>query len=135
VDVKHGDTGFVVAPPSIHPNGERYVWLTPPVGDPAAAPDWLIERLRPPVYIPSPVPINGNVNGKGRYSLLCLVRRIERAPEGKRHDTVRGAFMDAAAQGDLDAFEPALTIAALAAERSPTEIDAIIRYAEEKGGR
>jgi hypothetical protein len=60
------------------------------------------------------------------------MRRIETAAEGSRHNTVRGAFLDAARQSDLDAFTPALTAAALQAGRTPDEIDAIIRYAHER---
>ena len=47
LDVK-GNGGFVVAPPSIHPNGARYVWdvgalpSETPVSDP---PGWLLELL------------------------------------------------------------------------------------------
>lgn len=35
IDLKHGGTGFVVALPSIHPNGTAYEWLIPPPCDPA----------------------------------------------------------------------------------------------------
>lgn len=45
LDVK-GDKGYVVAPPSIHPNGSGYKWLDEdaPVADP---PDWLLKLLLP----------------------------------------------------------------------------------------
>ena len=134
IDVKHGDTGFVVAPRSIHPNGCRYEWLIPPTGEPAMAYLWLRDLIRKPLWTP-PEPVRRDVNGHGRYSALCLARRIETAPEGTRHDTARGAFLDAARQGDLDAFEPVLIAAALSAQRTATEIDQIIRYAREKTGR
>ena len=97
---------------------------------------WLRELIRKPVWTP-PEPVQTpRVSGHGRYTALCLARRIlETAAEGARHDTVRGAFLDAARQGDLDDFEPVLIAAALAVERTPTEIDQIIRYAREKTGR
>jgi Bifunctional DNA primase/polymerase, N-terminal/Primase C terminal 1 (PriCT-1) len=38
-----GDGGYVVAPPSVHPNGEPYRWLrAPEVLQPAALPPWLL---------------------------------------------------------------------------------------------
>lgn len=50
LDVK-ANGGYIVAPPSIHPNGEPYSWLpnrTPGEIDIAEAPDWLLDRLRTP---------------------------------------------------------------------------------------
>jgi hypothetical protein len=43
LDVR-GDDGYVIAPPSIHPNGKQYAWVdeTVPV---AVAPDWLLSLL------------------------------------------------------------------------------------------
>ncbi len=42
-DVK-ASTGYVVAPPSIHPSGARYKWVSPQGTRPAAAPAWIVER-------------------------------------------------------------------------------------------
>jgi Bifunctional DNA primase/polymerase, N-terminal/Primase C terminal 1 (PriCT-1) len=50
-----GDGGFVVAPPSVHPSGRRYVWLRPDRPDeavPAAMPGWLIQLVRERGYRP-----------------------------------------------------------------------------------
>jgi hypothetical protein len=41
-----GDNGYIVAPPSVHPSGHRYVWAT--AGDLPDAPDWLKEAIFPP---------------------------------------------------------------------------------------
>jgi hypothetical protein len=40
---RKGDGGYVVAPPTLHPNGERYYWreLT---GEPGELPGWVLER-------------------------------------------------------------------------------------------
>jgi hypothetical protein len=45
-----GDGGCVVAPPSVHPNGNRYAWLpgrSPAAVAPAALPVWLLQLVRP----------------------------------------------------------------------------------------
>ena len=48
VDVR-GDGGFLVLPPTVHPNGRRYEWLDgwhPDECDLADAPDWLLAYVR-----------------------------------------------------------------------------------------
>lgn len=46
IDVR-AEGGFVVAPPSIHRNGSRYVWLFSPFEtELAEAPRWLLEKVR-----------------------------------------------------------------------------------------
>src|SRR5262245_13320754 len=42
-----GKGGYIVAPGSIHPNGEVYRWVTQPNGQFPTAPDWMIELLDP----------------------------------------------------------------------------------------
>ena len=131
IDAKHGDNGFVVAPASIHPNGGVYEWLTPPVGEPAMAPGWLLTLLAPPVY---DFPATGVPSGgHGIYTAECLVRRIEAAREGTRNLTVFGACRDAAKQGDLDVFEDALFAAGVACGLSPAEVAGIVRSARKAG--
>ena len=44
IDVR-GDGGYVVAPPSMHPSGRRYVWSVDSANAFAAAPQWLLGRL------------------------------------------------------------------------------------------
>ena len=54
IDVR-GDGGFVVAPPSVHPSGRRYAWLTPDLRDealPAPMPSWLLQLVRERGYHP-----------------------------------------------------------------------------------
>jgi hypothetical protein len=41
-----GDGGYVIAPPSIHPNGRPYAWSVDTTRDFAAAPDWLHNLIR-----------------------------------------------------------------------------------------
>ena len=45
IDVR-GDGGYVVAPPSIHANGNEYRWLTPPDTPLAEWPPWLLARMK-----------------------------------------------------------------------------------------
>jgi hypothetical protein len=47
VDVR-GDGGYVLAPPSLHPDGKRYAWSVDSASAVAAAPPWLLERVAAP---------------------------------------------------------------------------------------
>ena len=129
VDLKHGGTGFVVGPLSVHPDGGRYEWLVSPFGSPATAPEWVREAIRrEPVHMSPPTGA-----GHGRYSLHCLTQRITAAPVGTRNTTAFGAMRDAARQGDLDAFEDTLAAAAIASGLDPAEVAAIVRSARLRG--
>jgi len=127
VDLKHGGSGFVVAPPSIHPNGSPYEWLIPPEGQPADAPLWLRLAVQPPPRHQWPHSINTDATSSGECTLACLVARINAAPEGARNRTVYGAIKDANRQGDLDAYEPDLIAAAVATGLTDAEVTAIAR--------
>lgn len=57
IDVR-GDGGYVIAPPSVHRNGQPYFWILPPL-DPilfpkllAAVPAWLSEKMRAVSTVP-----------------------------------------------------------------------------------
>ncbi|HVV37967.1 MAG TPA: bifunctional DNA primase/polymerase [Acidimicrobiales bacterium] len=54
VDVKVGGRGYVVLPPSVHPNGQRYEWMRP-LAEVAALPAHVVELLRPPVIEARPM--------------------------------------------------------------------------------
>lgn len=123
VDIKHGGSGYVVAPPSR--THAPYRWLRAPVNAPAAAPLWLRQAVQPEL-LPS-TPSGASAPGNGQYSLQCLTARIGATREGRRHFTVYGAFKDAAAQGDLDAFEPDLLAAGEAVGLPAAEVLGIAR--------
>jgi hypothetical protein len=42
-----GRGGYVVGPPSRHPDGRRYRWINPMLDELAAAPAWFLELLAP----------------------------------------------------------------------------------------
>ena len=56
IDIR-GEGGQVLAPPTIHPNGQPYQWqdgCAPWDITPAPAPGWLLEMLTPPTPAPAP---------------------------------------------------------------------------------
>lgn len=128
IDIKHHDNGYVVAPPSIHPNGHPYKWMTPPTGKPADAPAWLRIAAQKPVPMPF-TPSGNGATGKGPYSLRCLIARIAKASDGRRNTTLYGACKDALQQGDFDAFEADLVGAAHAAGLPEDEIASTVKSA------
>lgn len=74
-----GDGGCVVAPPSLHPSGGRYLWVAnhdPEIMAPSPMPDWLLMELR----------------GEGRRvgHPLSYWRNLvtEGVPEGERNNTI-----------------------------------------------
>jgi len=54
IDIR-GEGGQVVAPGSRHPSGKLYAWeSSPTTAQLAVAPEWLLEKLRPPAPTPTP---------------------------------------------------------------------------------
>lgn len=51
-----GDGGFVVAPPSVHPNGREYTWDAGQPADIVDAPQWLVELVSERPHEPTPAP-------------------------------------------------------------------------------
>jgi hypothetical protein len=122
-----GSGGYVVAPPSTHPNGGQYLWLVHLRDvEIEPAPPWLIERLRAPKATPTTTtaPFGGS-----RYGVRALegeCGRVALAPVGQRNDAlVRAAYrvgqLVAGAELDLDEAHDALLLAALRAGLPETE--------------
>ena len=77
LDVR-GDGGYVVAPPSIHPNGKQYRWEVPINGELPVLP---VELYR---LISSPAPNAGN----GFRERFNTAQALAGVPEGQRDETV-----------------------------------------------
>jgi len=100
-----GDGGFVVLPPSVHPNGRQYTWLTAPATALAPAPAWLQEMIKieePMVYVPRPLPVNpfrGKPSGSKSYNyaqgiLMSLIKDLLDTHEGVRNSMLnRASFL------------------------------------------
>jgi hypothetical protein len=114
IDVR-GDGGYVLAPPSVHPSGKIYEWITTaPI---AAAPEWLLRKAT--IKQHSPLSNGENLalpprwhNGPpGAYGAAALDREIEalaNTPPGSRnHALNRASFClhQLVAGGELDAGE------------------------------
>jgi hypothetical protein len=115
VDLKHGGSGYVVAPPSVLVGGGRYRWLSDPVGAPAPAPSWLTDEMHARAERLAVIVPTAAVGGRQPYSLKALCQRVLTALPGERNQRLYGAARDAARQGELSAVAPALIVAAVAA--------------------
>lgn len=150
IDVR-GDGGYIVAPPSIHPNGQTYRWDDEAV-EIAPAPPWLIELLfgesesakdsaRDGAPIEAPQIVSPSANGHTRYAAKALeaeLALVQQAPEGTRNDTLnRAAFnlgqLVAAGVLERTGVERALEMAASTAGLTEREIRATVRSGIEGG--
>lgn len=143
IDVR-GTGGYVVLPPSVHPDGGLYELIDQPV---TTAPVGLLARPKLTV-VPDPVerqqdimdllPRGDEEGGSDASRLAGMVRaaadRIRSAPKGTRNGTVNeacyslGGWLDGLG-GSVDDVAPELEAAAEAAEQSPR----MVRRALEEG--
>lgn len=79
IDVR-GDGGYVVAAPSIHPNGNEYKWTVRPSETPLAdLPDWIVKLLEDTPAEALPVSSNGIIaNGARNQTLTQLAGSMRR---------------------------------------------------------
>jgi len=109
VDLK-GHGGYVVAPPSLHPSGKRYVWANDlPI---AEAPPWLVALMRKPVLPLRPVlgVLGGVASARADDALVGVVAR---ARTGGRNDALHWAACRAAERGSPPALVAKLHRAAV----------------------
>lgn len=123
-----GEGGYVVAPPSIHPDGRRYKWLNE--GTPLAPlPKWIVTALNTtwiaPKYTPSPYVTN--MHPFVRRVWESAQERLWNATQGCRNDELnREAFLMGGWIGSgsisRDTVESGFREIALAKGLSPSEI-------------
>lgn len=113
VDVKT-QSGYVVAPPSLHASGRRYEWL---VGLPtASAPRWVRRLLTPP-----PTPVRRYVGLASDARDAGLIRAVAGAAEGERNRLLYWAAHRAQERGGDPGLLADLLAAAGAAGLSESE--------------
>jgi len=124
VDLKH-HAGYVVAPPSLHPNGRRYVWANDlPI---AEAPAWLLAMMAAPPPRPLPRVSASLFSGGNDDGLVRLVA----APGGDRHNRLFWAVRRAVERDGLTAdLRARLVVAAtsLGDEEAQRTIDCAIAW-------
>ncbi len=143
LDVR-AEGGYVVLPPSVHPDGPVYAWGGPATI--AEAPAWLLDLVDPPkpersaavVVLP---PLGREADGLQRYgakALIAACRAIENAAESNRHDTI---YRESAAIGELvaggcvgeDDAETSLVSAGIGSGKSEREVRRTVRHAMGRG--
>ena len=91
------DGGYVILPPSVHPNGNAYKWLTD--DDIVTLPKFLTHLIKPQkkkrktrdVVVPL-----GNVTDYVEGQMQALCSAVSSAPEGSRHEALKTAAVAAA---------------------------------------
>lgn len=134
IDVKT-NTGYVVAPPSLHPaTGLPYRWE----GEtPAHLPAALVELLRPEPARPARMPRAGHPGASGDMfqKAARLARFVEQSPEGTRNERLFWAACQALRDGHPPETFDLLVGAALVAGLTEREAEATIASARRTQGR
>jgi hypothetical protein len=144
-----GRGGYVVAPPSVHPNGNTYAWMTDPGLPLQPVPPALADLVMPPQVNAESLTeaprlrFNPNDGDGTRYGIAALedeARRVAATGEGARnHQLNESAFVlfQLVAGGQLTeaAVAQALTRAARCCGLAERETAAVLRSARKAGMR
>lgn len=120
VDLKFGHKGYVIMPPSLHPSGNRYRWISDhPI---ATAPAWLVDHgTHHPIATMPRRTCAGSKSG--------LVRTVAEAVEGSRHGALVWAAATARDEGILTTeLAEQLTDAARNVGLPDSEIAGVLRW-------
>lgn len=123
VDLK-SHSGYLVMPPSVHPDGGAYAWeITAPI---AWAPAWLHQHLAPPVQTyTGRMPAAGDSGDK-------LVEFVARAQPENRNHALYWAACRAAEEGVLPALTNQLIAAAISTGLPETEARGTVNSAAKR---
>jgi len=144
LDLK-ADGGYVLAPPSVHPDGRRYAFVTGlGVGEVELAPlpTWVLEATRKSLR-PNGVQAPPAIGPTTRYGAAVLRKEAERvlaAPNGERNDTLNTCALKVGryvAGGEIDRgdAEQQMSAAGLRVGLEEREVRATVRSGLEAGMR
>jgi|GEM_PF-658510 len=127
IDVR-GNGGYVILPPSPHPSGSKYKWIT--TDPPAPAPEWLI-NLAKKTPEKKHTPIQGVNNAYGQKALANELVALSCSGEGERNDQLnRSSYslgqLIAGGQLDMATVQNALRGTASGIGLKSTEIEKTI---------
>lgn len=136
-----GNGGYIVCPPSVHPNGTPYRWLS--WRDPEPLPQWIVDKVKgeAPATQRRPRAIHYKADKDDRLAVRILQEECEEVaacPPGARNHTLfrcAASMAELVGGGELTAgtMIDAMTAAGLACGLSRPEVDRTISSALKTG--